>query len=109
MFDHEPDVAQLFVTADRRIWVLTSRAVWEPRPGVLASYDVFSPEGEFVEVVDVICEGRSESDQLILGPDGLVFRITGHAEAMLDLQTQGGMETDADAAAMEVVCYRRVQ
>lgn len=108
MFDTEPIVARVTVAADGRIWVLTSRAMWEPQPGVLASYDVFSPGGEYLEIVDVVCEGRSESDLLVFGSGGLVFRITGHAEAMLDLQAEGAMETADDAAAMEVVCYRRV-
>jgi len=106
-FDTEPDVAQLIASPDGMIWVLTSRACWEPAVGILASYDVFSPEGEYLKIVDVVGEGRPESDQLVLAPNGLVFQITGHTEAMMALQAQGGMEYDGAAAAMEVVCYHR--
>ncbi|MCP4573424.1 MAG: hypothetical protein GY838_13795 [bacterium] len=107
MLDTEPDILQLFLDDADRIWVLDSRARWTPRPGVLAAFDVFTLDGEYIERVEVRCEGRSDSDRLVFGPDGLVFRITGYVEAMLDLQANGHLELEGEAAPMEVVCYRR--
>lgn len=107
MCDQEPDILNLFVTDDEQIWTLTSRASWQAKPGVLASYDVFSPEGDFLKQVQILCEGQADSDLLLFGAGDLVFRITGYAEAFLNLTTEGGMTTGENADAMEVVCYRK--
>jgi hypothetical protein len=104
--DTEADVAELTVHPDGTIWILTSRAVWEPKPGVLFTYDVFDREGDFIKQVDVVGDGSSTADLLFFAPNGNVFRVTGFQEALI--AALGGFASDAEeeAAPMEVICYR---
>jgi len=109
--DHEADVARLIVREDGTIWVLTSRAMWAPKEGVLNSFDVFSPEGEFLKQVDVIGDGSAADDMLLFGRGGLVFQITGFYDAVVG--AVGGYSTsdeeeEEEEAPMEVICHRIV-
>ena len=106
IMDNEPDIATLFIHDDGSIWVLTSRAMWEPKPGVLKTFDVFSPSGEYVKQVDVIAEGSSSADLLIFARNNLVFKITGFYDAIVAAVGGLGADTDEEAEAMEIVCYQ---
>ena len=61
----EPDVEFLRVAPDGHIWILTSRAMWDPPEGVFTVFDVFSPDGHFVEQVQLVVDG----DPLDFGRD----------------------------------------
>ncbi|MCB1183425.1 hypothetical protein KDM41_08320 [bacterium] len=103
----EPDVENVRVAADGRTWILTSRGMWTPPAGVFARYDVFSPAGNFVEQVDVRCEGDPTSDVLIwAGPDR-VLRVTGFWGAILSRfgGGAGAGDDETEAEPMSIVCY----
>jgi len=105
--EFEQDIEALYVQDDGSIWCLTSRAMWEPKPGVLHTYDVFAADGEYVKQVDVRCDGAADSDLLVFAANDLVFQITGFFEAILAMQGGTGAGDDAEEAApMEVICYR---
>ncbi len=105
--DTEADVATLYYNDDGSLWVLTSRAMWEPKSGILHSYDVFDASGTFVSQLDVKCEGSSTSDLLLFAKNDLVFQITGFFDALMALQGgSAGGEDDEEAKPMEVICYR---
>ncbi len=106
--DTEPAVASLTVRDDGSIWVLTGRAMWEPKPQVLATYDVFDTSGQFVKQVDVRGEGKAWNDLLLFVSEDLLLRITGFHDGLIG--TFGGIsaeeDEDEEAEAMEVICYR---
>jgi 6-bladed beta-propeller len=104
--DVEQDIEAMYVQDDGSIWCLSSRAMWEPKPGVLHTYDVFSAEGEFIKQVDVRCEGSSDRDLLVFTKDDLVFQVTGFFEAILAMQAGGAGSDESEAEPMEVICYR---
>jgi hypothetical protein len=101
----EQDVSDLRVDRDGRIWVLPSRQMFAPAPGSFATYDVFAPDGAFVEQVRVNCPGDPAQDRLIFAGDDLAFQVTGFWDAVLSAAAAGGGESDGEAAPMEVVCY----
>ena len=101
--DTEPDISSLRVADDGRIWVLTSRARWEPRSDALARYDVFTPDGRFAEQVLVQCEGDPLRDALLFSGDR-AFRITGFHDAALN--SFGGDGLDGEPEPLQVICYR---
>ncbi|MFO7653752.1 MAG: hypothetical protein R6X25_07985 [Candidatus Krumholzibacteriia bacterium] len=105
--DTEPDIASLRVDEHGRIWVQTSRALWEPAPGVFTRYDVFTPDGRFAEQVLVRCEGDPRQDGLLFARSDLVFRITGYRDAMLSgFGGAGGEDDGVEPEPMQVICYR---
>jgi len=101
--DTEPDIASLRVADDGRIWVLTSRARWEPPKDAFARYDVFTPDGRFAEQVLVQCEGDALRDALVFCGDR-VFRITDFHSAAL--ASFGGDGLDGEPEPMRVICYQ---
>ena len=104
--DLEADIAGLVVRDDGSIWVMTSRAKFAAAPGDY-TYDVFSPDGDFVKQVTLQAEGSAADDVLVLAENGLVFRITGFWDSLVAMiGGQGSGSEDDDAEGMAVVCYR---
>lgn len=101
---NEPDVQHVRWAADGTIWVLTSRALYTPEPGVLAAWDVFSPSGEFVKQVKAMAPGDSATDWLFLTDEGLAIQVTGFWDAAMAAMGGGDGEDEA-AAPMEIICY----
>ena len=93
---------------DGDLWVLPWRGVVDQPEGVLATFDVFDPQGVFVRQVSLACPGDGEIDGVFaVGPDRFVV-IRGYAEAV-SAQFGGrsrASDDDGDEALMEIVCYR---
>jgi hypothetical protein len=104
--DTDPDIAALYIRDDGEIWVLTSRGMWDPKSGVLQSFDVFSPEGHFIKQVDVLAEGSSAADLVVFASDDLVFQVTGFYDALVTALGGFGTDAEEEAEAMEVICHR---
>lgn len=107
ILDTEPDILRLHVLSGGEVWVLTSRGVRERRPGEMAVYDVFDPQGRFVRQVGLACAGDPRSDALFpVAADRWVL-VRGHAEALRSLfgMMGGGGETPSDVL-LEIVSYR---
>lgn len=100
----EPDVQNIRCAADGTIWVLTSRAIYTPEPGVLAAWDVFSASGEFVKQVKAMAPGDSATDWLFLTDEGLAIQVTGFWDAAMAAMGGGDGEGE-EAAPMEIICY----
>jgi len=100
----EPDVQHLRCAADGTIWVLTSRAIYAPEPGVLALWDVFSAQGEFLKQVKAMAPGDPATDWLFLTDEGLAIQVTGFWDAALAAMGGGGAESE-EAAPMQIICY----
>ncbi len=105
--DTEPDIELLRTDAQGNIWILSSRAMWTAPEGLFTYYDVFSPAGEFIEQVNIICEGDAREDYLLFAGTERVFRITGFWDAAIARfgGTGGGAEDDEEPEPMSVICY----
>jgi 6-bladed beta-propeller protein len=103
----EMDVNYVRVAKDGSIWTLPSRQMYEPEAGIFATYDVFTPEGDFDRQVRVICPGSSADDNLIFTGSDFVFQVTGFWESVLGANGGGGDEEEGtEPEPMEVICYR---
>jgi len=89
------------------LWVLSSRGARDQEPGVLATYDVFAPDGSFDRQVRVACEGDATEDGAFLIGKDRVLVIKGFVDATSTMfgGTPAG-EEGGDADPMEIVCYR---
>ena len=99
----------LQVDPEGNLWVLPSRGTREQPAGVVATFDVFSPDGVFDRQVQVACEGTGEQDGVFLLGTDRVLIIKGFVDAMATMFGGGGVEgEEEEAAPMELVCYRIV-
>lgn len=104
-----PDIGGLVFGNDGNLWVSTSRSGREQPEGILATYDVFTPDGEFIETVSARCPGEGDNDVLFWTPTGDAVVVTGFQDAAMALQSQGALAEgeDGEAEPMEVIYYRR--
>ena len=104
----EETINSMMLGDDGNLWVLSSRGWHEQPAGILATYDVFTPAGDFVEQVRVACPGDGSKDALMEGGKGRFVVVKGFTDAMVTLQTQGaagGTEEGEEPAPMEIICY----
>lgn len=105
----EPDIAAIEIGNDGNLWVSTSRSGVEQPAGIMFTWDVFTPDGEFLKQVSAKCAGDGKKDSLIWTPDGNAVLVTGFLDAAMSLQGGGAAaEDDEEAAPMEVVYLKRV-
>lgn len=102
--DTEPDITNLRVTPDGRLWVRTSRGDRENRPGILTTFDRFALDGTFREQVALECPGSLRRDEIYLLSHERLIRVIGGVDAAL---TQQGVSPgdDTDETPLEIVCY----
>lgn len=104
----EPDIAAIEIGTDGNLWVSTSRSGVEQPTGIMFTWDIFSPDGEFIKQVSAKCAGDGKKDSLIWTPDGNAVLVTGFLDAAMALQGGAGAADDDEAAPMEVVYLKRV-
>lgn len=102
----ESPVNLLFIHPSGDLWVQTMRGVRDQPEGVLAVYDVFSPEGHFERQVRVSCPGNGLTDGIIFASADRLLVVHGLLDSMSGLFGGSGDEVDEDAQPVEVVCYR---
>ena len=103
----EPDIGALRIGPDGNLWVESSRGGREQPEGIFFTWDVFTPDGHFVEQVAARCEGDGENDMMLWTANGAI-QVTGFIDAILSLQGGGGTgdeDEDEEAEPMEVICY----
>jgi hypothetical protein len=114
MSKYEPDIGSLRMGIDGNLWVTSSRSGVDQPEGILATWDVFTPDGHFLKTVSAKCEGDGENDILIWTPDGNAVMVTGFTEAVQALQAgagaagAGGGDDDEEPAPMEVIYLKAV-
>lgn len=108
----DPVVAYLHrgmrVADDGSLWVLSSRGYREQPDGVMATFDVFNPEGHLVKEVAVECEGDGTHDALFFPAGDTVVLVRGYLDALAAMFGRGTpiSEEGEEARPMEVICYR---
>jgi len=103
-------IAGLAVDPAGRLWVLHSRSAEDRAPGVMQTYDVYGPNGDFLERVALACEGDPARDGLVFLDDGRILLIKGFVEAGMARTDLGNVPLgeEEEAAPMEIVCYAPV-
>ncbi len=99
----EQDLWGIRAHGDGTYWVGTSRGMYAPPEGAFCVWDVFSPEGEFIEQVRADVPGKPGTDMLMMTDHGHAVMITGFWDAVLAVMGAG---QDGEAEPMELVCYR---
>ncbi len=108
---NDPDIGGLVFGPDGNLWVSNGGGGDNQPDGVLFTWDVFTPDGHFIETVSAICPGDGMNDLLIWAPDGAAILVTGFTEAVQSLQSRGGGaegEDDGEEAEPMEVIYMRV-
>lgn len=106
----DPDVSGLTFGPDGNLWVSTSRGGVDQPEGIMVTWDIFTPDGHFVETVSAACPGDGESDIIIWASESAAIQVTGFTEAAQALQSRGAggteEEDDEEAAPMEIIYLR---
>ena len=106
--DTEPDISQLHVMADGRLWVQTSRGERSAPDGCWVVLDVFTPDGRFEKQIALSGSHNAAKDSLILLADGRALVVVSAMDAWLS--QMGAVQKESDDAAevspLEVICYR---
>ena len=106
---HDPAILTqqggLRVHPDGTIWVLTPQGVHDQAAGVMATFDVFDPDGEYARQVAVHGPWRGLDEGLFLFGEDHAVVISGYSDAMMAQFTGGNLavELDGEAAAIEVI------
>lgn len=99
------------VAHDGRLWVLSGRGARPDTPGVMAVFDVFEPDGEFVEQVALQAPHRATEVGITLAGPDRVLVLEGYFESLAaqfgNGSTYGG--EDGEPALPAVVCYEMVR
>lgn len=100
--DHDPCVARIMVNPDdENIWVLTPHGHQEQPEAILETWDVFSPEGRYLEQVSVpLGREMNEGSCFLMGSGRMiVLRGTGSA---FDARYA---DEDTEVEPLEILCY----
>jgi hypothetical protein len=100
----EPDISRLFIDHEGQLWVLTSRGQRVEDENVIAAYDVFDRDGNYIKKVNVAGDGDGRRDFLMFAGDDRVVLVTGLLDAAMNMQGIGGGD-DEEAAPMEIICF----
>ena len=109
--DYEPCVDDLRVDDDGNIIVRHSFSSRNLSDGIFQTYDVFSPDGQYLRRVSIACEGDPDEDGLLPLADGRYLLVRGLQSARRAANTGfggGGAQADAEeteeADPLELVC-----
>lgn len=104
--DHDPSIARIMVDPDDgSVWVLTPSGANEQPEGILQTWDVFSPDGEFLRQVAVPLGHEIREGSCFLVGEGhfIVIRGTGTPFAADPDEADAVVE---EAEPLELICYR---
>lgn len=93
---------------DGTCWVLTTRGIRDQPSGVMATFDLFAPDGEFVRQVEVEAPWNGLRDGVFFFGDH-AYVVTAYADAMTAQFTGGRMGIDLNdesASSIEVIRCR---
>lgn len=80
--DFHPDILEICCHPDGNTWVRTSRSDYDQAPGVLRTYDVFSPQGHFIQQVSLMLDGDGYKDIVYLLDENTVAVVKGQVDVM---------------------------
>lgn len=98
--EFDPDVLTIDVNPDGNIWVCTSRGVRNQDEGILLSYDVFSPQGDFVKQVSLAAQGDGSRDKVYFLDENTLAIVKGQTDVEFGCPPSPGTED-----ILEIICY----
>ncbi|MBU1700777.1 MAG: hypothetical protein KJ970_20430 [Candidatus Eisenbacteria bacterium] len=103
-----PAISDLHVDSGGNLWVLNSRGAENPVDGAMLSYDLFDPQGEYLEQVSIICDGDPAYDGLEFLPDERVLLIKGYVLSGMSRTDLGNIAfgEEGEASPLEIICCR---
>jgi len=100
--DHDPCVIRIMVHPDdETIWVLTPHGHEDQPDGILETWDVFAPDGEYVKQVPIPLGSEIHEGTCFLLGSGRMVVVRGTNTSFYAWQDDG--ETEAEP--LEVICY----
>jgi hypothetical protein len=104
--DYDPAIARVMVNPDDgTIWVLTPSGSNDQPDGVLETWDVFGPAGEFLHQAAVPLGSEIQDGTCYLVGDNLMVVIRGDGSSF-DGETDEDLTEDDEVEPLEVICYR---
>jgi len=106
--DHELPINEIFVTDEGTVWVCHNRSHHDLPTGIMASYDTFDSQGNYLQEVHVAHDADPAYDGLVFLGDDRVLLIKGLVLSRLESLGNNAVEFGEleDEAAMEVICCR---
>lgn len=106
--DHEVPINEIFVTDEGTVWVCHNRSHHDLPAGIMASYDTFDSQGNYLQEVHVAHDADPAYDGLVFLGDDRVLQIKGLVLSRLESLGNSAVEFGEveDESAMEVICYR---
>jgi hypothetical protein len=99
------DIQQIFPRENGDLWVLSSKGAFDAPPGVIATFDVFGPDGKFTRQVTLEGTGNWARDGFHAVGDRF-YVVTGLRSARRAMFGTGeGSETDDEGEPMTLICY----
>lgn len=104
--EHDEAVSRILYDHDAdRIWVLTPNGSNDQPEGVLEAWDVFSPEGEYLERVIVPLGHEIDDGNCYLVGGGLLVVVRGTGSIFGEGDGAEGDEAPEEVEPLEVICY----
>jgi hypothetical protein len=101
-------ISNLHVDNEGNLWVLHSRSNENLPAGIMQTYDLFDPEGRYLQQVSIACEGDPEFDGLEFLDDGRILLIKGYVLAGMARSDLGSIPLgeEEESSPMEIICCR---
>ncbi|MFH1842348.1 MAG: 6-bladed beta-propeller [bacterium] len=103
--DVDPCLEQLRVADDGTVWIRHSRSARQQLSGVMVTYDVFDPAGQFVRTVSLVLPGDAFQDKLVFLSNDRLLLIRGFRDASRALFGDSPEDQAAAESPLEVICY----
>jgi len=98
------DVQAIYPRGDGSLWVLSSHGAFDAPSGTIATFDVFDPEGRFMNQIALKGHGNFADDGFYV-VDNHFFVVTGLRSAQRSQFGGDDEEVNEDAEPMRVICY----
>ena len=100
---NEPAIQALYCRPNGEIWVLTAAGTHDQPAGIMQTYDVFSPQYEFIRQVALACPGDPDEDSLFFLGEGQAALVRGSVQARRN--TFGGSRGDEKEIAIHDLLF----
>jgi len=105
--DTDQTIRRVTFGPDGNLWVQSGRSNLDLADGIIETYDIFDPDGNFIYRYALKCEGDGKEDVLHVVLRDQAIQVTGYFSAMNALLSGGvQVEEDKEPAPMEIIYHR---
>ena len=105
--DYDESIKRIMVNPDDgSIWVLTPNGAKEQPDGILETWDVFSPTGEFLRQAAIPLGNEIRDGSCYLGGDNLLLVVRGIGTSVMGDSREEAAEDETVIEPLEVICYQ---